>query len=115
MKQFDDVRRQIAEVASAYDFREPPDFIVSAQQWLATAWRWLQNLLDTLRIHLPGGADTKAVGTLMQFALYAAGLLGLLIMLAVVVGRIRQTARVRKRLVSGALAETIVDARGWKA
>jgi len=115
MRQFDDVRPQIAEVASAYDFREPPDFIVSAQQWLATALRWLQNLLDTLRVHLPGGADTKAVGTLMQFALYAAGILGLLIMMAVVVGRIRQTSRARRKRVSGALAETIVDSRGWKA
>src|SRR4030095_76255 len=71
--------------------------------------------LNILRIHLPGGTDTNVVGTLMQFALYAAGVLGILILLAVGVCRIRQLYRTASKIVSGASAETIVNSRGWKA
>ncbi len=114
MKPFENIHPQIAEVAKSYDYRQPPDFVVSVQQWLSLLYRWLQNLLESLRIHLPGVGDTSMVGTLMQVVLYAAGILGVLILVAVILGRVRQASRAGSKVKTGAATETILSSHGWQ-
>jgi hypothetical protein len=116
MKPFDDITAKIAEVARSYDFREPPDIILTAQNWLALLLRWLIDFLESLHIILPGSADSKMVGTLMQVLLYASGFAGGMVLIAVALIRIRRI-RSKQRLSSirGSATESLLDSAGWKA
>lgn len=116
MKSFDDITPEIAEVARSYDFREPPDIIITAQNWLAMILRWLIDFLESLNIELPGSADSKMVGALMQVLLYAAGFAAGMVLVAVALIRIRQMRnKQRQSAVRGSTTESLLDSTGWKA
>ncbi|HEY9868722.1 MAG TPA: DUF4129 domain-containing protein [Candidatus Obscuribacterales bacterium] len=115
MKSFDDITPEIAEVARSYDFREPPDIIVSAQNWLAMVLRWLIDFLESLHITLPGSADSKMVGALLQVLLYAAGFAAGMVLVAVALIRVRQIRNnKRQSSIRGSATESLLDSAGWK-
>ena len=112
---FKDITPEIAEVAKSYRYHQSPDLLVKLQERIASALRWLNDWLSSFRITIPGPADTKIVGNLMQLILLAAGLIGAAVLLWLVwvrLSQIRKAKAAAKR--AAASAELVLDAGGWR-
>ena len=81
---FKDITPQIATVAMGYKFHEPPHLLVVLQDQIAVCLRWLTDLLYSLKVVLPGIADTRAVGNFIEWFLYAGGLVSALALISLV-------------------------------
>lgn len=109
-----DISRQLEEVARSYQYHKPPDVLLVLQEKLAAALRWLYDLLASFNILVPGLADTRAVGDLMQLIVYAAGAAAVLLVIAVAWSRLGQLQSQSALARQGKLSfETVLDAAGW--
>jgi hypothetical protein len=111
-----DISPTIAEVARNYHYQKPPDLFIYVQDLVEKLLRLLGDLLSSLRIFMPGMADTHMVGNVMQIVLFVAGLLAVLAIVYFAYRRltqIRDQSLLAKRGQLG--AETMLDASGWRS
>lgn len=111
---FQDVSPQLEKMASEFNYKDPPDFLVRLQELVSYVLRAIADFLKQFRISIPG-TDTSAVGNLMQFLLVILGVICVIAILFLMFKRmrhLREQAQIAKR---GALSlEEILDSAGWK-
>lgn len=110
-----DIGPEIAEIARHYDYHKMPAWLTRIQELLQQAWQWLMEMLDLLFKHRGHGtSDSRALSTLMQFALYIAGFIALVFIAYILWKR----AVNRKQSADGsrqgaASIEKILDSQGY--
>ena len=110
-----DISPEIKAIADSYRYPKPPDLLVALQDQVSRLLRLLVDWLDSLHIDIPGLADTKAVGNVMQLILYGAGVPAALIVIGLVFSRLRQLQRQTRLSRRGpAEVEVVLDAGGWR-
>lgn len=110
-----DIAPEIAAVAGKYNYKKPPDLLVQLQEWLEKAWRFVADLLSSLRIHMPGMADTNAVGNIMQVMILLVGAICLFVIVYFALKRMGQlNAQAQLARKSQSAAYRLLDAEGWK-
>ena len=110
-----DIAPEIAAVAGKYHYKKPPDLLLQMQEWMDNAWRFITDLLSSLRVHMPGMADTNVVGNIMQILVLIVGALCLFVIIYFSLKRMSQLsaqAQLAKRGQSAAYR--LLDAAGWK-
>ncbi len=110
-----DIAPEIAAVAGKYNYKKPPDLLVQMQEWLDKAWRFVTDLLSSLRIHMPGMADTNAVGNIMQVLVLLVGAICLFVIVYFALKRMGQlSAQAQLARKGQSAAYRLLDAEGWK-
>ncbi len=112
---YQDVSKPLTEMAGDYQFKDPPQFLVSLQDFIQ---RLLRNLIDFLRqfkIDFGNIADTRSVGDFMQIIIFIALVLVLGLVVYTLSLRLRhlqkQAQLARVGLASGM---EILDSNTWK-
>lgn len=114
--EFKDVTATIQEVASGYQYKDPPDFLVKLQEIVTYLWRLVADFLKHLRLTIPGFANSSAVADLMQMLLIGAGALCFLAILVFAWSKMSQLQAAEKLAKRGAQSIDInLDSHGWKA
>jgi len=109
-----DVSQQIAEVAERYHYHDPPSFLVSLQELITRAIRWLKDFLESLHIFTPGFSDTRMVGNVMQILLYMVGIVCAVLLIFAVWSRLHRLTAQSQLAKGGALtSEGMLDSAGW--
>jgi len=112
---FRDISPQIAEVAKGYDYQKPPDMLVLLQELVDRVLRFINDLLASLHIFVPGLADTSMVGNVMQLLLYVVGAICVGGLIFAVWSRMRHLRLQSQLARKGQTAsEALLDARGWR-
>ncbi len=110
-----DIAPEIAAVAGKYNYKKPPDLLVQMQEWLDKAWRFVTDLLSSLRIHMPGMADTNVVGNIMQVLVLLVGAICLFVIVFFALKRMGQlNAQAQLAKKGQSAAYRLLDAQGWK-
>ncbi len=111
-----DIAPEIAAVADNYQYKKPPDLLLQVQEWIDKAWRFLADLLSSLKMHMPGMADTNVVGNIMQILVLLVGGLCLFVIVYFAMRRMGQLSAQAKLAKKGqSAAYRLLDAAGWKA
>lgn len=111
-----DIAPEIAAVAGNYQYKKPPDLFLQVQEWLDKAWRFVADLLSSLRLHMPGMADTNVVGNIMQILVLLSGALCLFVIVYFAMRRMGQLSAQAKLAKKGqSQAYRLLDAAGWKS
>lgn len=110
-----EVSADIAVVAQSYRYHNPPEILLKMQDLASQLLRWLSDLFGSLRIKVPGLADSSMASSVMQILLYGAGLVGACFAVYLVWRRLRdlkiQNERAR-RPVSSTIK--LLNASGWQ-
>lgn len=110
-----DITADVAAVAKTYKYQEPPRVLLDVQNLVERAMRWFNDLLNSFHILVPHGSDTRAVSSVMQLLLYAAGFVAAGLVIYLVWSRLtalkNQTSRARKQAT---VIGRPLDAAGWK-
>jgi Domain of unknown function (DUF4129) len=110
-----DIAPEIAAVAGNYKYKKPPDLLLQVQEWLDKAWRFLTDLFSSLRLHMPGMADTNMVGNIMQMLVLLVGALCLFVIVYFALKRMGHLSAQAKLAKKGqSAAYRLLDAAGWK-
>jgi hypothetical protein len=110
-----DIAPEIAAVAGKYNYKKPPDILLQMQEWLDKAWRFLTDLLSSLKIHMPGMSDTNAVGNIMQILVLLVGAACLFTIVYFAMKRLSQLKAQSQLAKKGqSAAYRMLDAAGWK-
>lgn len=110
-----DIAPEIAAVAGNYKYKKPPDLLVQIQEWVDKAWRFIADLLSSLRLHMPGMTDTSIVGNIMQVMVLIVGALCLFVIVFFAIKRMSQLSAQAKLAKTGqSAAYRLLDAAGWK-
>lgn len=110
-----DIAPEIAAVAGKYNYKKPPDLLIQMQEWVDKAWRFLTELLASLRINMPGMADTNVVGNVMQVIVLLVGAICLFVIVFFAMKRMGQLSAQAQLAKKGqAAAYRLLDAEGWK-
>jgi len=113
---FHDITPVIQEVANNYRYHKPPNFIIFVQDIIEKLLRLLRDLLSSLRISVPGFADTRMVGNFMQFVWFGAGALAVVALIYFVWRRLNQLNVLALQARRGqSSSETMLDAAAWRA
>ena len=112
---YQDVSKPLTEMAGNYQFKDPPQFLVSLQDFIAKLLRNMVDFLRQFKIDFGDFADTKSVGNVMQVIIFA-GLVVVLVLvlytLAVGLKELQKQAQLaRVGLASGM---EILDSKAWK-
>ncbi|MCA9801237.1 MAG: DUF4129 domain-containing protein [Cyanobacteria bacterium HKST-UBA02] len=109
-----DVREKLAAMASQYDYRKPPEFLVKLQEWITEVIRAILDFLKGLNIAIPR-ADTGAVGDIMQILALLAGVLCLVLLIVLMFGRLKHLKNQSELARKGAITvEEDLDSAGWR-
>jgi len=112
---YKDIAPQIAIIAKKYDYRQPPDFLIKLQELFDKIWRFVADLLASLKIHVPGVTDSSMMAHFLQFFVIFVGVVSLLAILFYTLRRVAQiTAADRKLSRQYAESAIILDYAGWK-
>jgi hypothetical protein len=113
--EFQDVTPQLEKLASEFQYKDPPDFLIRLQELVSYILRAIADFLKQFKISLPGMADTSAVGNVMQVLIVIIGVICLILVLILMSSRmkhLRAQANLAKRGASS--LEEILDSAGWK-
>lgn len=98
-----------------YQFKEPPQILVLAQDFLAKILRNIIDFLRQFRIDLPDVADTKAVGDIMQVLIICAMVVVIGLVLFTLYMRLSDLQRQAQLAKVGLTAGLdILDSKAWK-
>ncbi len=112
---FRDIAPEIAAIAGRYSYKKPPDILVQLQEWIDKAWRFIADLLASLRIHMPGISDTNVVGNVMQVLVLLVGSVCLFAIIFFAMKRMSQLNAQSQLAKKGqSAAHRLLDAAGWK-
>jgi hypothetical protein len=78
---FRDLHGCIADVSRHYHFRETPQGLTAAQEWITNLLHWLSDLLARLFALAPMPSDTRAVSNLIKNIWYLVGFLCVLVLI----------------------------------
>lgn len=110
-----DIAPEIAYVAGKYNYKKPPDLFLQIQEWIDKAWRFVTDVLSSLRLHMPGMADTSVVGNVMQILVLVTGALCLFVIVYFAMKRMSQLSAQAQLAKKGHAANyRLLDAQGWK-
>jgi hypothetical protein len=111
---FQDVSPQLEKLASEFNYKDPPDFLVRLQELISYVLRAIADFLKQFKISIPG-TDTSAVGNIMQIVLVILGAICLFITLFLMFRRMKHLQEQAQLAKRGALSlEEILDSAGWK-
>lgn len=112
---YQDVSKPLSQMSGEYQFKDPPEILVTAQDFLA---RLIRNIVDFLRqfkIDFGDVADTKSVGDIMQMLIIVAMIVIIVLVLFTLYKRMsdlqRQAQLAKVGLASGL---EILDSKAWK-
>lgn len=112
---YQEVSKPLSQMSSDYQFKDPPEFLITAQDYLA---RIIRNIIDFLRqfkIDFGNIADTKSVGDIMQVLIIAVMVVVILLVLFTLYKRMndlqRQAQLARVGLASGL---EVLDSKAWR-
>jgi hypothetical protein len=110
------VTPQISQIATQYQYHDPPGFLVSLQDFILHVMRVISDFLGSFKIVIPGLSDTSTVSSIMQFLLYSAGVAGAAAVMWVLWTRLGYLND-QSRLARGgkAIVQTLLDSSGWKS
>lgn len=112
---YHDVSKPLSQMSGDYQFKEPPQILVSAQDFLAKILRNIIDFLRQFKIDLPDVADTKSVGDIMQVLIICAMVVVILLVLFTLYKRLndlqRQAQLAKVGLTTGL---EILDSKAWK-
>ncbi len=110
-----EVSADIAVIAQSYRYHNPPELLLKMQEIASQLLRWLSDLLSSLRIKVPGLADSSMASNVMQVLLYGAGLVGACFAVSLIWRRLRDLKIESERARSPA-ASTIklLNSSGWQ-
>lgn len=112
---FKDISNEITAVAAAYEYHKPPGVLVWLQEMISDALRYINDWLSSFQIIIPGLADSRMVGNVMQVALYIAGAVAALVLVLAVWSRFGQLSRQSTLARRGLSASAVsLDAAGWR-
>lgn len=110
-----DVSPQLQKLASEFQYKDPPDFLIRLQELISYLLRALADFLKQFKIMIPGMTDTSAVGDVMQIVIIAIGAICLTAILVMMSSRMKQLNEQAQLARRGALSlEEILDSAGWK-
>jgi hypothetical protein len=112
---FRDIAPEIAAIAKQYSYKKPPDLLVQLQEWIDKAYRWIADLLASLKIHMPALADTNVVGNVMQFLIILVGgvcLFAIVFLAMKRMGQLNAQSQLARRGQSE--AHRLLDAAAWR-
>lgn len=112
---YQDVSKQLSQMSGDYQFKDPPEILVTAQDFLAKLIRNIIDFLRQFKIDFGDVADTKSVGDIMQILIIAAMIIVILLVLFTLYRRMtdlqRQAQLAKVGLASGM---EILDSKAWK-
>ncbi len=112
--EFQDVTPQLEKLASEFNFKDPPVFLVRLQELVSYVLRAVADFLKQFKISMPG-TDTSAVGNVMQLILIVLGVICLILILYLMSRRMKQLRDQAQLAKRGALSlEELLDSDGWK-
>jgi len=110
-----DIAPEIAAVAGKYNYKKPPDLLIQVQEWVDKAWRFVTELLASLRLNMPGMADTNVVGNIMQVLVLIVGAICLFVIVFFAMKRMGQlSAQAQLARKGQSAAYRLLDAAAWK-
>ncbi|HEY9772273.1 MAG TPA: DUF4129 domain-containing protein [Planktothrix sp.] len=111
-----DITTTIAEVARHYHYEKSPQALLFVQDLVEKVMRWIADILNQLRIVMPGMSDTRVVGNVMQIILFVAAALAVIAIVYFVFRRMSQiNAQALLARHGQASSETMLDASSWRA
>ncbi|MBX9569440.1 MAG: DUF4129 domain-containing protein [Candidatus Obscuribacterales bacterium] len=113
---FKDASPDIAAISQNYSYHPAPNWLIRLQDAVREILQGIEQLLNHLtRIPSPGGADSKAVSSVMMYAVYAAGFIALIAIVYYFWKRARQASEEEASTKRGATAvEKILDSEGYR-
>jgi hypothetical protein len=112
---YPDITKELASIASRYQFHKPPDSVVRLQEFLRQLLQWLLEWLDSFSIKVPGVADSRPLSLTMTIVVYGAGAVALIILGCVIWKRLKRNAQNEESIKKGTVAiEKILDSNGLK-
>lgn len=109
------VSAQIADIAQNYQYKEPPTFLVTVQDWITWLLRTIADFLGSFKIIIPGLSDTSTVTSVMQFLLYLAGIAAAGTVMYLVWNRLGYLNNQTQLARGGkAITQTLLDSSGWR-
>lgn len=112
---YHDVSKPLSQMSGDYQFKEPPQMLVSAQDFLARILRNIIDFLRQFRIELPDVANTKSVGDIMQVLIISSMVVVIVLVLFTLYKRLNDLQR-QAQLAKVGLATglEILDSKAWK-
>lgn len=112
---YQDVSKALTEMSGNYQFKDPPQILVSLQDFVAKMLRNLVDFLRQFKIDFGDIADTKSVGNVMQIIIVA-GMVVVLIMVVYTLSRRFKDLQKQAQLARVGLASgmEILDSKAWK-
>lgn len=112
---YHDVSKPLSQMSGDYQFKEPPQILVSAQDFLAKILRNIIDFLRQFKIDLPDVADTKSVGDIMQVLIICTMVIVILLVLFTLYKRLNDLQRQAQIAKVGlATGLEILDSKAWK-
>jgi hypothetical protein len=113
--EFKDISGTIQEVASGYQYKDPPDFLLKLQELITYLWRIVSDFLKHLRITIPGYGDSSGIAATLKVVLVFVGVLCFFGILAMAWSRMNQLKAAEKLAKRGAESTDVnLDSGGWK-
>lgn len=110
-----DISPQIAQVAEHYQLHKPPEAWMFVQHLLSWLLRFVKDLLSSFHIVIPGLADSRYAGSVLQILLYLCGIAASIVLAAAITVRIKQLRKKRRQPVQGGLFSAVpLDSHSWR-
>lgn len=115
--EFKDHSSEIDAVSKNYTYHETPTWLIRLQELLQQFEQWWQDLLEKLfnTHHGSGFGDSRGLSTLLQYGLYIAGFVALLLIFYLIWRRASHLNEEKKSTTRGASSvEKILDSEGYR-
>ncbi|MBZ0189739.1 MAG: DUF4129 domain-containing protein, partial [Candidatus Obscuribacterales bacterium] len=104
-----------AKLASQYDYKKPPDFLVKIQEWISDLLRTILDFLKGFNVVLPQ-AETAMIGDLVQALLILTGITCFVLLIVFMFGRLKRLRMQANQDKRGAtIVDENLDSKGWKS
>ncbi len=110
-----DISPQIAQVAEHYQLHKPPEAWIFVQHLLSWLVRLIKDLLSSFHVVIPGLADSRYAGNVLQVLLYLCGIAASCALAAAIIVRIRQLRKKNRQPAQGGLFSAVpLDSHSWR-
>lgn len=112
-----DISAELAAVAPSYRSEQVPDWLIRIQELLQQLLQALQDIIENFfRLRPHGGTNSTAMSTVIQFAVYALGIVAVLAICYVLWKKAQaKTEKLAATKRGAAAVEKILDSAGYKA
>ena len=105
----------VEQVAADYSYNKPPDFLILLEELISRTIRLLNDLFSLLHLHIPESSDSRSFSNLLQFILFALGVIALFASIIFFVRRFQnRQAAASKRIKSATSASVLMSSLDWQ-